>query len=169
MSNKTKTNKPEVKEVNKVRRICNVDIKDGKVFLNNMEATTPQALQIKREITAMYQEMHKATGDFIPIAEAAPLYDSDRKAIGYRFKYNNTEYQVRRTPEEYTEHSVYDPNDNRISGVLTNFNEELKRISSFKFSIDNKMLYLTRTSKHDQLKGYFSMYVLKEFVEKGDE
>lgn len=162
-----KTNKTtnQVKEVKTVQRICNVNIKDGKVFLNNIEATIPQARQIKQEVTTMYQELNKDnTGELIPVAEAAPLYDDNRKAIGYRFRYNNIEYQIRKSPEEFTEYSVYNSDNTRVSGVTTNFNEEQKRISSFKFSVNNKILYLTRTSRHDQLKGFFSMYVLKEYI-----
>ena len=171
-SKTTQTTNNQVKEVNKVQRLCNVLLQDNKLYLNNIETTSVQATQIKGEIKELYtqlftQTIPKATFRLETIAEARPTYEiteDGRKPIGTEFKLNGTTYYLKRSPDECTEYSVYDENDTRVSGVKTNFNEAKKKITSFQFRLHNKRLYLMSTNSYDHDKGYFSPYLVKEQI-----
>lgn len=170
-SKNNKTNN-QVKEVKKVTRLCNLEVRSGKLYLNNTEVTTVQTTQLKQEINIIHKHLFgdkKPTYTFQIVAESRPKYDEDRNAIGYEFKLEGKMYLVKRSPEEFTEFSVYDTEDNRVSGVQTNFNEVENRIASLHFMVNNKSLYLMRTSNFDKALGYFSTYIVKERVKTEDE
>lgn len=171
-SKTTQTTNNQVKEVNKVQRLCNVLLQNNKLYLNNMEATAVQATQIKGEIKELYtkiftQTTPKITYRFEIIAEARPTYEvseEGRRPVGYEFKLNGFKYYLRKSPDECTEYSLYDENNTRVSGVKTNFNEAEKRITSFQFRLHNKRMYLMKTNSYDNDEGYFSPYLVKEQV-----
>jgi hypothetical protein len=171
-SKNNKSNTKQVKEVRNVQRLCNVLLQNNKLYLNNMEATTVQATQIKGEIKELYTQLFtettpKATFRLETIAEARPTYEiteEGRKPIGTEFKLNGITYYLKRSQDECTEYSVYDENDTRVSGVKTNFNEAKKKITSFQFRLNNKRLYLMSTNSYDHDEGYFSPYLVKEQI-----
>lgn len=168
----TQTTNNQVKEVNKVQRLCNVLLQNNKLYLNNMETTAVQATQIKGEIKELYtkiftQTTPKITYRFEIIAEARSTYvvsEEGRRPVGYEFKLNGFKYYLRKSPDECTEYSLYDENNTRVSGVKTNFNEAEKRITSFQFRLHNKRMYLMKTNSYDNDEGYFSPYLVKEQV-----
>lgn len=173
MSNsKQQTTNTNVKEVNKVQRLCNVLLQDNKLYLNNMEATAVQATQIKGEIKELYTKLFtqttpKITYRFETIAESRPTYETSedgRIPVGYEFKLNGANYYLRKSPDECTEYSLYNENDTRVSGVKTNFDEAKKKITSFQFRLHNKRMYLMKTNNYDHNEGYFSPYIVREQV-----
>ncbi len=173
MSNsKQQTTNTNVKEVNKVKRLCNVLLQDNKLYLNNMETTAVQATQIKGEIKELYTKLFtqttpKTTYRFETIAEARPTYETSdvgRIPVGYEFKLNGFKYYLRKSPDECTEYSLYNENNTRVSGVKTNFNEAEKRVTSFQFRLHNKRMYLMKTTNYDHDEGYFSPYIVREQV-----
>ena len=176
MSNsKQQTTNINVKEVNKVKRLCNVLLQDNKLYLNNMEATAVQATQIKGEIKELYTKLFtqttpKITYRFETVTEARPSYvntEEGRKPVGYEFKLDEMKYYLKKSPDECTEYSLYSTykgEEIRISGVKTNFNEAEKRITSFQFKLHGARMYLMKTNSYDHDEGYFSPYIVKKQV-----
>lgn len=170
-SKNNKTNN-QVKEVKKVTRLCNLEVRNGKLYLDNTEVTAVQTTQLKQEINIIHKHLFgdkKSTYTFQIIAESRRKCDENKEVIGYEFKLENKMYIVKASPEEFTDFSVYDPEGNRVSGVQTNFNEVENRIVSLHFMVNNKSLYLMRTSNFDKALGYFSTYIVKERVKTEDE
>lgn len=172
MTNSKEQTKTNTKEVNKVSRLCNLEVRNDKLYLNNTEVTVAQTTQLRQEISIIYNHLFgdkKPMYTFQIVAESRPKYDEDRKAIGYEFKLEGKMYLVKKSPEEFTEFSVYDTEGNRVSGVLSGFNEVENRLTSLQFMLNSKRLYLMRTNNFDRDSGYFSSYIVKERIKLEDE